>query len=171
MLYWVHLAMSGIWTHTLVVKGTDCTDICKSNYHTIPATTDPNCVSNGMVKKQITLIYIYLCTNLPTTTFNSSIAKCWPIQFLQRHNRMSEWLLLNDKQEKMFYSLILARASYIMMTWWCLFHGWTGFLHHYTNAAVSRMQGCTIERLVKISSTINLLFILFVTRFIRGIYY
>ena len=128
MLYWVHLAMSGIWTHTLVVKGTDCTDICKSNYHTIPATTDPNCISNGMVKKQITLIYIYLCTNLPTTTFNSSIAKCWPIQFLQRHNRMSEWLLLNDKQEKMFYSHILARASYIMMTWWCLFHGWTGFL-------------------------------------------
>jgi hypothetical protein len=39
MLYRVYLAMKGIRTHTLVVIGTDCTCSCKSNYHTITATT------------------------------------------------------------------------------------------------------------------------------------
>ena len=31
--------MNGIRTHTLVVTGTDCTGSCKSNYHTITATS------------------------------------------------------------------------------------------------------------------------------------
>jgi len=31
----VHVAISGIWTHNVVVIGTDCTCSCKSNYHTI----------------------------------------------------------------------------------------------------------------------------------------
>jgi hypothetical protein len=35
MLYRVHLTMSGIRTHNLVVIGTDCKASCKSNYHTI----------------------------------------------------------------------------------------------------------------------------------------
>ena len=39
ILYQVHLAMSGIRTHNLVVIGTDCIDSCKSNYHTIMTTT------------------------------------------------------------------------------------------------------------------------------------
>jgi hypothetical protein len=37
MLYQVNLAMNGVQTHTLVVIGTDCIGICKSNYHTIMA--------------------------------------------------------------------------------------------------------------------------------------
>ena len=40
MLYRVHLATNGIWT-TLVVIGTDCIGVCKSNYHTI-MTTPPH---------------------------------------------------------------------------------------------------------------------------------
>jgi len=39
MLYWIHLAMSGIQITTLVVIGTDCTGSCKSNYHTIMTMT------------------------------------------------------------------------------------------------------------------------------------
>ena len=35
MLYRVHLVMSWIRTHILVVMGTDCTGTCKCNYHTI----------------------------------------------------------------------------------------------------------------------------------------
>ena len=35
MLYRVHLARVGIELTTLVVIGTDCTNSCKSNYHTI----------------------------------------------------------------------------------------------------------------------------------------
>jgi hypothetical protein len=35
MLHRVHLGMNGVWTHNLVVIGTDCIDSCKSNYHTI----------------------------------------------------------------------------------------------------------------------------------------
>ena len=38
MLYRVHLAISGIQTHNVVVIGTDCTGSCKSNYHMITAT-------------------------------------------------------------------------------------------------------------------------------------
>ena len=37
MLYWVHLAMSGIWTW--VVIGIDCIGSCKSNYHMINTMT------------------------------------------------------------------------------------------------------------------------------------
>ena len=42
MLHRVHLGMNGVWTHNLVVIGTDCIDSCKSNYHTITAMTDPS---------------------------------------------------------------------------------------------------------------------------------
>ena len=37
----VHLAWMGFELTTLVVVGTDCTCSCKSNYHTITATTAP----------------------------------------------------------------------------------------------------------------------------------
>jgi hypothetical protein len=39
ILYQVHLAITRIQTHTLVVIGTDCTCSCISNYHTITITT------------------------------------------------------------------------------------------------------------------------------------
>ena len=39
MLHRVHLAMSGIDTHNLVVIGTDCTGSCKFSYHTITIKT------------------------------------------------------------------------------------------------------------------------------------
>ena len=42
MLYPVHLAMNKFELTTLVVIGTDCTGSCKSNYHTIMATTAPH---------------------------------------------------------------------------------------------------------------------------------
>ena len=41
MLYRVHLAWPGFELTTLVMIGTDCTDSCKSNYHTITTTTVP----------------------------------------------------------------------------------------------------------------------------------
>jgi hypothetical protein len=41
MLYWVQLAWTRFKFATLVVIGTDCTGSCKSNYHTITATTSP----------------------------------------------------------------------------------------------------------------------------------
>ena len=39
MLYRVHLAWAGFELTTLAVKGTDCVDSCKSNYHRITTTT------------------------------------------------------------------------------------------------------------------------------------
>ena len=42
MLYRVHLTMSKIRTHKLVVIGTVCIGSCKSNYHTIMTTTAPD---------------------------------------------------------------------------------------------------------------------------------
>ena len=41
LLYRVHLAMNSFECKTLVVIGTDCIGSCKSNYHTITATTAP----------------------------------------------------------------------------------------------------------------------------------
>ena len=41
MLYLVHLAMSGIRTHNLLMIGTDCIGSCKSNYHMIMTKTAP----------------------------------------------------------------------------------------------------------------------------------
>jgi hypothetical protein len=41
MLYWGYLAWAGFKLTTLVVIGTDCIGSCKSNYHTIMATTAP----------------------------------------------------------------------------------------------------------------------------------
>ena len=41
MLYPVHLAMNEVEHTTLVVIGSDCIGSCKSNYHTITATTAP----------------------------------------------------------------------------------------------------------------------------------
>ena len=40
MLSRVHVAMSGIWNHSVVI-GTDCTGSCKSNYHMITSTMAP----------------------------------------------------------------------------------------------------------------------------------
>ena len=41
LFYRVHLAMNGFECKILVVIGTDCIGSCKSNYHTITATTAP----------------------------------------------------------------------------------------------------------------------------------
>jgi flagellin-specific chaperone FliS len=41
MLHRVHLAMSRLELTIIVVISTDCTDSCKSNYHTITTTTAP----------------------------------------------------------------------------------------------------------------------------------
>ena len=39
MLHQVHIAYAGFELTTLVVKGTDCIEICKFNYHMIRTTT------------------------------------------------------------------------------------------------------------------------------------
>ena len=52
MLYRVHHTMHGVHElTTLVVVGTDCTDSCKSNYHTITTTTTPY-RKEGFLKKE-----------------------------------------------------------------------------------------------------------------------
>ena len=42
LLYRVHLTLAGFELTTLVVIGTECTDSCKSNYHTITTTMVPS---------------------------------------------------------------------------------------------------------------------------------
>jgi hypothetical protein len=41
MLYLIHLGWTGFQLITLVVIGTDCMGICKTNYHTMTTTTTP----------------------------------------------------------------------------------------------------------------------------------
>jgi len=41
MVYRAYLDISGIRSHYLVMIGTDCTGICKSNYHAIITTRAP----------------------------------------------------------------------------------------------------------------------------------
>ena len=41
MFYWVHLAISGVRTHTFVVIGTDCTRSFKYKHHTITTPDNP----------------------------------------------------------------------------------------------------------------------------------
>jgi hypothetical protein len=48
MLYRVHIAMAGFELPTLVVRGTDCIDSCKSNYNTIMTTTPNQLVRTNM---------------------------------------------------------------------------------------------------------------------------
>jgi hypothetical protein len=52
IIYQVHLTWMGFELTSLVVIGTDCIGSCKSNYHTITATTTPTL----LIVKEITLI-------------------------------------------------------------------------------------------------------------------
>ena len=49
MLYHVHFAWAGFVLATLVMRSTECTDNCKSNYHTITVMTAP-CLCNWSFK-------------------------------------------------------------------------------------------------------------------------
>ena len=41
ILYRVQIALVGFVLKTLVIIGTDCIGVCKSNYHTVTTTTTP----------------------------------------------------------------------------------------------------------------------------------
>ena len=57
MLHRVHLARTGFELTTLVVIGTDSIGSCKSNYHTITATTAP-LISRSIITNIITYLYV-----------------------------------------------------------------------------------------------------------------
>ena len=64
MLYRVHLTMKGFELTTLVVIGTECTDSCKSNYHTMTVTADPQLFVVGFMS------CCCLCVSLRILVFN-----------------------------------------------------------------------------------------------------
>jgi hypothetical protein len=64
MLYRVHLAMKGFELTTLVVIGTECTDSCKSKYHTMTVTADPQLFVVGFMS------CCGLCVSLRILVFN-----------------------------------------------------------------------------------------------------
>jgi hypothetical protein len=65
MLYRAHLAWAGFELTALVVIVTDCTGSCKSNYHTIPTTTDPEIKDDnlGQVKDNKTKVQDNITSN------------------------------------------------------------------------------------------------------------
>ena len=65
ILYGVYLAWTGFELTTLVVIGTDCIGSCKSNYHTITATTTPNIDTGSFISTN--LIFISECCFTPYT--------------------------------------------------------------------------------------------------------
>jgi len=73
VLYRVQLAMSGIWTHNIVVIGVDCIDNYKSNYlHRFDVLgywriADIYC----LFKVKVSFQFIYLYSNLLDDTINS----------------------------------------------------------------------------------------------------
>jgi hypothetical protein len=65
MLYRVHLARTGFKLTTLVVIGTDCTDSCKSNYHTITTTTAPVFVCSQVCCLSYTMVCsVFVCSQV-----------------------------------------------------------------------------------------------------------
>ena len=64
MLYRVHLAMKRFELTTLVVIGTECTYSCKSKYHTMMVTADPQLFVVGFVS------CFGLCVSLRILVFN-----------------------------------------------------------------------------------------------------
>jgi hypothetical protein len=69
-LYRVHLAMSGIQSHNLMVIGTDCTGSCKSNYHMITTMTAPHTIWTQMIRFHS---LTYTCSNI----FMWNLSKHW----------------------------------------------------------------------------------------------
>ena len=72
MLYRVHHVMNGFKLTSVVVIGTDCTCSCKSNYHTITATTAPLHVS---IYLTFTYAYIMYSLTLINTKYQVNILR------------------------------------------------------------------------------------------------
>ena len=81
----VHLALIKIRTHNIVVIGTDCIGSCKSNCHTITATTPPP-------KKNISK------THIAEYWFN----KIRPLDGMYKHHQTSKPLLFFNAKCKLF---------------------------------------------------------------------
>ena len=75
MLYQIHLARVGFELITLVVIGTDCTDSCKSNYHTI--TTAPNVLYNIIYRQYRYTGDINFISGGDTYTYSLNLPDKW----------------------------------------------------------------------------------------------